>query len=72
MKLSSKILFIGLGISVFIILCIFALTLPLGWTGMSEVFPPEVLKMIIFGVLGVGLILILVGFIAKVIRKLKK
>jgi hypothetical protein len=72
MRLSTKLLCTGLGISIFVTLCIIVLTLPLGWTGMPELIPSEVARVIIYGGLGVGLLLVIIGITSKAISAFKK
>lgn len=68
MQLSTKIIIIGICITILVLLLIFLSILPLGWTGMSEVIPFSIMRTLIFGALGFGILFILIGCILKVIN----
>jgi hypothetical protein len=72
MKLSTKILYVGLGIFLIVTLFIIVIVLPLGWTGMLEFIPSNIMRVIIFSALGAGLLLIVIGIASKVFALFKK
>jgi hypothetical protein len=72
MNLSTKILLAGLCISLLLGSFIFLSILPLGWTGMPELIPAHIMRGIIFAALGLGLLLLAIGIVAKVVNALRK